>query len=120
PEQLSGDSNRVDSRSDVYALGVIGYELLAGQLPLDNRGSSVAEMIRALDCNDARRLGVVAPSLSGDLEIIFAKALEKDRSRRYQSATEFASDLRRFLNDEPVLARPATAIYQLRKFARRN
>ena len=59
-------------------------------------------------------------ALRGDVETIFAKALEKDKQRRYQSAADFAADIRRYLDNEPVIARPATALYQMRNFARRN
>lgn len=120
PEQLRGDPNDIDARCDLYALGVIGYELLARRLPHDRKGSSVGEYIRAIEQDEPKRLGQVNPALRGDLETIFAKALEKDPARRYQSAADLAADVRRFLRHEPVMARPATALYQLRKFARRN
>ncbi|HWL92219.1 MAG TPA: serine/threonine-protein kinase, partial [Phycisphaerae bacterium] len=120
PEQLSGDPERIDGRCDVFALGVIGYELLSGRLPHAAGRSSFAEVIRAIEHDEPRRLGALDSGLRGDIEVIIAKALEKDVGRRYQSAAELASDLRRYLNDEPVLARPATVMYQFRKFARRN
>jgi eukaryotic-like serine/threonine-protein kinase len=120
PEQLGGDPERVDARSDVYALGAIGYELLGGRSPHEGRGSSIGSIIRAIEETEPPRLGTIDPACRGDLEIIFSKALEKDRDRRYQSVAELAADLRRHLNDEPVLARPATVVYQLRKFARRH
>jgi tetratricopeptide (TPR) repeat protein len=120
PEQLSGDPDRIDTRSDVYALGVIGYELLAGRLPHGRRSSAMTEIIITIEHEDPKRLGLIDPACRGDIETIFRKALEKDPDRRYQSAADLAADLRRYLNDEPVLARPATAWYQLRKFARRN
>ena len=120
PEQLGGDAEKIDARCDVYALGVIGYELLSGRLPYGGDRSSFSEVMRAIEQDEPPPLGKCDPALRGDVELIVAKALEKDPGRRYQSAAELAADLRRFLNDEPVLARPATAIYQLRKFARRN
>jgi tetratricopeptide (TPR) repeat protein len=121
PEQLSAAAaEEVDARCDVYALGVIGYEMLCGRLPHEPRSSAVTELIRAIGQDEPPRLGAIDPSLRGDVETIFAKALERDVARRYQSAAELAADLRRFLSDEPVLARPATAMYQFRKFARRN
>jgi serine/threonine protein kinase len=127
PEQLSANSDQVDARSDVFALGVIGFELLAGRLPHHRTGTPAlspamvaADIIRAIEREEPARLGALDPRYRGDLETIFAKALEKNPTRRYQSASELAGDLRRYLNNEPVLARPATALYQLRKFARRN
>lgn len=119
PEQLSGDPNQVDTRSDVHALGIIGFELLAGRLPFA-RPSSLVEVVRAIEREEPKKLGAVDARLRGDLEVIIAKALEKDRARRYSSAGELAADLRRYLSDEPVLARKASALYQFRKFAGRH
>jgi eukaryotic-like serine/threonine-protein kinase len=120
PEQLSGDPERVDARSDVFALGVIGYELLCGRLPHGAGRTGVAELIRAIAAEEPKRAGTLDPGLRGDLEVILAKALEKAPDLRYQSAAELAADFRRHLSDEPISARPATALYQLRKFSRRH
>lgn len=120
PEQLAGDSDAIDARSDVYALGVIGYEMLSGKLPHAAGSSAVADVVRSIEQDEPKRLGLINPACRGDVETIIAKALEKDRQRRYQSAAEFTADIQRYLNDEPVLARPITAMYQFRKFARRN
>jgi serine/threonine protein kinase len=120
PEQFEGDPDRVDARSDVFCLGVIGYELLCGRLPHTADQRSVADVIRAITTQEPLRAGLVDPGLRGDLEVILAKALERAPDRRYQSATELAEDLRRHLRDEPISARPATILYQLRKFSRRN
>jgi serine/threonine protein kinase len=120
PEQVSGQPGAVDTRSDVYALGVLAHELLAGQPPLDLRGKMVHEAARAILEDEPSTLGVLDGGLRGDVETIVAKSLEKDKERRYPSAEELASDIRRFLSDEPIVARPASTLYQLGKFARRN
>jgi len=120
PEQLSGDPDAVDVRSDVYALGVVLYELLAGRLPIDAAGQPFAAAVRAIESSDAPRLGTLVPALRGDLEVIAAKALEKERERRYDSAAALAEDVLRHLRHEPITARPPSGIYQLGRFARRN
>jgi tetratricopeptide (TPR) repeat protein/predicted Ser/Thr protein kinase len=120
PEQVAGDPSRIDARCDVYALGVIAYELLTSRLPLDVRDVTVAEAARQIRDDDPRPLSSIDRSLRGDLDTIVAKALEKDRDRRYASAEAFGADIARWLDDEPIAARPASTIYQLRKFARRN
>jgi tRNA A-37 threonylcarbamoyl transferase component Bud32 len=107
-------------RSDVYSLGVVLYELLTGRLPHDVRDGSITDAARRITSEDPARLSAIRRELRGDVETIVLKALEKDPQRRYQSAGELAADLRRCLEDRPIAARPATAIYQLRKFARRN
>ncbi len=120
PEQVSGDPTALDTRSDVYTLGVIAYELLAGRLPLDLSTRSLDEVVRIIREDEPSRLSSVDRTLRGDVETIVAKAMEKDKSRRYSSAEAMASDIRRYLVDEPILARPASTWYQLAKFARRN
>jgi tetratricopeptide (TPR) repeat protein len=120
PEQVSGGGRDVDTRADVYALGVILFELLCERLPLDLDGRAVPEAVRIIVEQDPMPLSSVMPECRGDVETIVAKALEKDRSRRYQGAAELAADIARHLRDEPIAARPASSIYQLRKFARRN
>ncbi len=118
PEQVS-DPQDVDARCDVYALGVILYELLAERLPYNvRRGAQAAESARRPE--EAAPLGSINKTYRGDLETVAAKALERDRTRRYGSAAELAADLKRYLAHEPVLARPASPWYQLRKFARRH
>ncbi len=120
PEQVGADPTELDTRSDVYALGVILYELLAGRLPYDLKQKSLPEVARIIREQDPSRLSSVSRTLRGDVETIAAKALSKERERRYQSAAELAADIRRYLKDEPIVARPASTAYQLRKFARRN
>ncbi|NOT30662.1 MAG: serine/threonine protein kinase, partial [Planctomycetes bacterium] len=120
PEQIGGDPARIDIRSDVYALGVLTYELVAGRLPLEVHSSAIPEAVRAVVEDEPPRLGTLDARLRGDIETIVAKALEKDKARRYASARELASDLRHYLNHEPVVARAPSTTYQLRKFVRRN
>ncbi len=119
PEQVLADPLALDTRSDVYALGVILYQLLAGRLPY-TISPKVHEAARAIQEDDPAPLSSINRSYRGDVETIVAKALEKDKERRYASAADLASDMRRFLADEPIIARPSSAIYQLNKFARRH
>lgn len=120
PEQMAGNSEDIDTRSDVYALGVMLYELLAGKRPHDFTGRSIVDAARSITETDPQPLGQLDRALRGDVETIVAKALEKDRERRYGSAAELAADIRRHLHDQPIDARPASRLYQLRKFSRRN
>jgi WD40 repeat protein/serine/threonine protein kinase len=120
PEQVAGDPGALDTRSDVYAIGVIASELLTGRLPYKVEGASMLEAARIIREEEPSRLGAADRSLRGDIETIVARALQKDPGERYQSAAEFAADIRRHLRDEPILARPPSSLYQLRKFARRH
>ncbi len=120
PEQVSGRADELDVRSDVYALGVIVFELLAERLPYDLRGRSIPEAGSIIRDQEPSRLSSVHSAFRGDIETIVAKALEKEKERRYQSAAELAEDIRRYLRDEPIIARPASRGYQIRKFAKRN
>jgi tetratricopeptide (TPR) repeat protein/predicted Ser/Thr protein kinase len=120
PEQVTGDPAELDTRSDIYALGVLAYELLAGRLPYDLKRKVIAEAARVIREKEPAPLSSVNKVFRGDLETIVSKALEKDKARRYQTATDLGEDLSRYLRDEPIVARPASALYQLRKFARRN
>ncbi|MBS0195865.1 MAG: serine/threonine protein kinase [Planctomycetes bacterium] len=120
PEQIAGDSAGLDIRSDVYTLGVILYEMLAGRLPHAVSDKTIPEAVRIIREDEPDALGSVAAAFKGDIQTIVAKALEKDRARRYQSASEFAADIIRFLHDEPILARPPSRAYLVAKFARRN
>lgn len=120
PEQVAGDSSKLDTRCDIYALGVVLYQLLTDRMPLDVSGRSIAEAARIITDDDPTPASMIDRSLRGDIETILIKALDKDPARRYATAAELAADVRRYLRDEPIAARPASAIYNIRKFARRN
>lgn len=120
PEQIGADPSRVGPHTDVYALGVMLYELLAGRLPLDVGELPLPEAARVIAEVEPIALGRVSPLFAGDVETIAGKAMNKEPSQRYASAAELAAELRRHLRDEPILARPTSALGQLRKFARRN
>lgn len=120
PEQVTGRSQDVDVRSDIYSLGVILYELLAERLPYDLEDRSVVEAANVVSNDEPTPLTAIRRRFRGDLNTIVLKALEKDPDRRYQSALHFAADIDRYLRDEPIVARPATTMYQIRKFAQRN
>jgi tetratricopeptide (TPR) repeat protein len=120
PEQIAGDMSGLDTRSDVYALGVILYEVIAGRPPYELDRKSLAEAARVIHEVEPTRLRTVSRDVPADVETIVAKALAKEKERRYSSAGDLADDIRRFLRDEPISARPPSAAYQVRKFARRH
>lgn len=120
PEQVAARPDELDVRSDVYGLGVVLYELIAGKPPYHVAGHTIPEAVRIIREEEPSRLSSIDSRFRGDVETIVAKALEKDKARRYASAAELAADVRRYLNDEPIVARPPSTFYQLRKFARRH
>src|SRR5229473_3053134 len=145
PEQAEMSGLDMDTRTDIYSLGVLMYELLTGTTPFDKerlRTAAYDEIRRIIREEEPAKpstrmstLGQAASTAStnrksdphrlsqlfrGELDWIVMKAIEKDRNRRYESASAFAADVQRYLNDEAVLACPPTAMYRFRKFARRN
>jgi len=123
PEQMFGATEELDTRSDVYSLGVVMYELLSDQLPYALTGvgaDRLANIMFAVKHETPILLSSISRSLRGDLETIVGKALEKDRDRRYQAVSELATDIRRFLNNETITARKPSAFYELSKLIRRN
>ena len=145
PEQAVLNQLDVDTRSDVYSLGVILYELLTGVTPIDGerlRSAALEETLRLIREEEPPKpstrvssLGTasnatatyrsttsksLSDGLRGDLDWIVMKTLEKDRKRRYESASDLGSDLQRYLASEPIEARPPSSFYRLSKFARRN
>jgi tetratricopeptide (TPR) repeat protein/predicted Ser/Thr protein kinase len=119
PEQVLADPLALDTRSDVYALGVILYELLAGKMPY-TLSRQLHEAVRTIQETDPAPLSTINRTYRGDIETIVAKALEKNKNRRYASAADLAGDIRRYLDDQPITAKPASASYQMQKFAQRH
>ena len=144
PEQAEASHLDVDTRSDIYSLGVMLYELLSGRLPVDPDELGLLRFLASLVARDtapptpSARVAEPGPlgpevaarratdraglrrDLKGDLDWIVMKALEADRERRYETVNALALDLERYLRDEPVFARPPSTGYRVRKFARRN
>lgn len=120
PEQVAGDPAQVDTRSDVYAIGVTAYQLLSGRMPHELGRCSIAEAARIIRDEDPESLGTLDHSLSGDIETIVFRAMEKERTRRYQSAGELGAEIRRYLRGEPIDAKRDSLVYVLKKQIRRH
>jgi serine/threonine protein kinase len=123
PEQARGEADAIDVRTDVYALGVIGYEMIAGSRPYDLGSAALLEAVRVICKQQPRSLRQTISGqhrLDPDVETIVGKALEKEPDRRYSSAAALSDDVARYLTSQPIQARPPSATYQIRKFARRN
>ncbi len=118
PEQAAGDIQKLDRRTDVYALGATLYELAAGMPPFS--GATVIDVLDKVIHEEAVPLRKRDANLPEDLESIVMKCLEKEPQRRYDSARALAEDLGRFLDGEPVQAKPASLLYRLRKKAEKN
>jgi len=120
PEQAAGRLDEIDVRTDVWACGVLLYELLTGRLPIDVTGVPLMEAVRRLEREEPIPLARVAPQHAGDLDVIVMTALAREKAARYDSAAALADDLERLLRNEPVAARPPSTLYRVQKFARRN
>jgi hypothetical protein len=120
PEQCDGESAAIDTRTDIYSLGVVLYELLTGTAPYGESGTTIYKAIRAIKETPPRRPSELNRRLRGDLDAILLKALEKDPARRYGSAADLAQDLRRHLAGEPIEARPPTFVTKAVRWALRH
>ncbi len=120
PEQSRGNPDEIDLRSDVYSLGVILYELVTDRLPYDVGHSMLHEAVRTICEDTPLRPSSINRMARGDLETIILKSLDKEPLRRYQNAAALKEDVERFLSNQPILARPPSALYQFRKLASRH
>lgn len=119
PEQIGGDTNAIDTRTDVYALGIILFELLTGQMPYPVT-SNIAQTFQNIAHADPARPSKINRDIDEDVETITLKALAKSKDDRYQSATELATDIERYLAGDAILARKASLWYLARKAISRH
>jgi WD40 repeat protein/predicted Ser/Thr protein kinase len=119
PEQTLGRPEEIDVRTDVYALGVILYQVVTGRLPHEPRGEHVIELMRRIREEAPDPPSSVNRLVDDNLQTIILKALSKEKERRYQTAAALAADLGRYLADEPIEAKPPSAAYHVRRLARR-
>ncbi|MCP3903937.1 MAG: serine/threonine protein kinase [Planctomycetes bacterium] len=120
PEQLGADPDDVDTRSDVYALGIVLYELMTERRPHELEDVSIYEAVRIVRERAVPKLGTLDRRFRGDVETIVARATDPDRDRRYQSAAELAGDIRLHLEGRPITARRDATLYVAMKHARRH
>jgi WD40 repeat protein/serine/threonine protein kinase len=120
PEQFDADPHDIDIRSDVYALGVVLYELLTDRFPYELSRKAIHEAARIVREEDPPRPSTIRAALRGDLEVIVGTAMAKDRTRRYGSANELSQDLGRWLDGEAIAARAPGVLETLRRFAKRH
>lgn len=120
PEQVRGGTEPLDVRTDVYSIGAVGYQLLAGKTPHDLRDTTPSDALAVIASEPAPRLDTRRLPIGDDISLVIRKALAIDRNERYASARELADDIRRYLAKKPIHARPWTTGYQVRRFVQRH